>query len=203
MPLLDLLRPVSDEELRLLSERNPGWQFERLADGRLAVSPTGGESGRISAAVLGQLYRWNEARGLGVVFDASTGFKLPDGAVLSPDAAFLRGERWRALSPEEREGFPPLAPEAVFEVRSRSQSLEELREKGAWYLKNGVRLVVLLDLTPTGWRSSARGGWSATGGRNGCLWTPSFPASSWKPGAFSSLDGGAWEPEHRAMRLPS
>ncbi len=145
MPLLDLLRPVSDEELRLLSQRNPGWQFERLADGRLAVSPTGGESGRISAAVLGQLYRWNEARGLGVVFDASTGFKLPDGAVLSPDAAFLRGERWRALSPEEREGFPPLAPEAVFEVRSRSQSLEELREKAAWYLKNGVRLVVLLD----------------------------------------------------------
>lgn len=71
------------------------------------MSPTGGESGRISAAVLGQLYRWNEARGLGVVFDASTGFKLPDGAVLSPDAAFLRGERWRALSPEEREGFLP------------------------------------------------------------------------------------------------
>ena len=52
MPLLDLLRPVSDEELRVLSERNPGWQFERLADGRLIVSPTGGQSGRIRAAVL-------------------------------------------------------------------------------------------------------------------------------------------------------
>ena len=130
---------MSDEELRVLSERNPGWQFERLADGRLIVSPTGGESGRIRAAVLGPLYRWNEAR------DASTGFKLPDGSVLAPDAAFLLGKRWQALSQEAREGFPPLAPDAVFEVRSRSQGLEELREKAAWYLANGVRLVVLLD----------------------------------------------------------
>lgn len=145
MPVLDLLRPVSDEELRALSERNPGWQFERGADGRLLVSPTGGESGRISAAVLGQLYRWNETQSLGVVFDASTGFKLPDGSVLSPDAAFVRKERWLALTPEAREGFPPLAPDAAFEVRSRSQSLEELREKAALYLKNGVGLVVLLD----------------------------------------------------------
>jgi len=119
VPLLDLLRPVSGEELRALSERNPGWPFERLADGRLVVSPAGGERGRISAAVLGQLYRGNEAWGLGVVFGASTGCKLPDGLVLAPDA--------------------------VFEVRSRGQSLEELRGKAAWYLKNGVRLVVLLD----------------------------------------------------------
>lgn len=80
-----------------------------------------------------------------MVFDASTGFKLPDGSVLAPDAAFLRSERWRALSPEEREGFPPLVPDAVFEVRSRNQSLEELRGKAAWYLKNGVPLGVLLD----------------------------------------------------------
>ncbi len=99
----------------------------------------------MGAALLGQLYRWNEAGGLGVVFDASTGFKLPDGSVLAPDAAFLRSERWQALSPEEQEGFPPLAPDAVFEVRSRSQILEELRAKAAWYLKNGVCLVVLLD----------------------------------------------------------
>jgi Uma2 family endonuclease len=51
--LLDLLRPVTDEELRLLSERNPGYQFERTADGRLVVSPTGGKSGRRSGEVIG------------------------------------------------------------------------------------------------------------------------------------------------------
>ncbi len=84
-----------------------------------------------------QLRRWNEAVGLGVVFDSSTGFRLPDGSIFSPGAAFVSWARWEALSPEEREGFPPLAPEAVFEVRSRSQDLEELREKMRLYLETG------------------------------------------------------------------
>jgi Uma2 family endonuclease len=87
MPLL-VLSSVSDEDLLALSRRNPGLKLERTAEGRLRVSPTGGESGRVSAEVLGQLYRWNEEKGLGVVFDAATGFRLPDGAVFSPDAAF-------------------------------------------------------------------------------------------------------------------
>ncbi|KGQ21969.1 Uma2 family endonuclease [Thermus filiformis] len=138
-------RPLTDEELRLLSERNPGYQFERSPEGRLLVSPTGGESGRRSGEVFGQLRAWNQEARLGVVFDASTGFHLPDGSLLSPDAAFVEGKRWEALSPEEREGFPPLAPDAVFEVRSPSQGLEALREKMGLYLNNGVRLVVLLD----------------------------------------------------------
>jgi len=80
--LLDLLRPVTDEELLRLSERNPGYQFERTADGRLMVSPTGMEGGRRSLEVAYQLRRWNERTGQGVVFDSSTGFRLPDGSVV-------------------------------------------------------------------------------------------------------------------------
>lgn len=143
--LLDLLHPVTDEELRLLSERNPGYQLERTADGRLVVSPTGGESGRRSLEVAYQLRRWSERAGGGVVFDSSTGFRLPDGSLLSPDASWVRRERWEALSREEREGFVPLCPEAVFEVRSSSQTLEELRQKADAYLRNGARLAVLVD----------------------------------------------------------
>jgi Uma2 family endonuclease len=145
MLLLELLSSVSDEDLLALSRRNPGLKLERTAEGRLRVSPTGGESGRVSAEVLGQLYRWNEEKGLGVVFDAATGFRLPDGSVFSPDAAFVKKERWLALSQEEREGFPPLAPDVVFEVRSRSDDPAELREKAGLYLKNGTALVVLVD----------------------------------------------------------
>ena len=144
MPLL-VLSSVGDEDLLALSRRNPGLKLERTAEGRLRLSPTGGESGRVRAEVLGQLYRWNEEKGLGVVFDAATGFRLPDGAVFSPDAAFVKKERWLALSREEREGFPPLAPDAVFEVRSRSDDPAELREKAGLYLKNGTALVVLVD----------------------------------------------------------
>ena len=85
--MLDLARPVSEEELRRLSELNPGYQWERSPEGRLWVSPTGGESGRRSLQLAYQLARWNDERGLGVVFDSSTGFKFPDGSILSPDAA--------------------------------------------------------------------------------------------------------------------
>lgn len=90
---LDLLRPIGERELWLLSERNPGYQFERSPEGRLWVSPTGGQSGRRSLQLAYQLARWNEERGLGVVFDASTGFKLQSGAILSPDASWVEKRR--------------------------------------------------------------------------------------------------------------
>ncbi|WP_269089307.1 Uma2 family endonuclease [Thermus thermamylovorans] len=80
-----------------------------------------------------------------MVFAASTGFKLPSGAILSPDASWVEAGRWEALSEEEKEAFPPLAPDVVFEVRSSSQGVEELRAKMALYLKEGVRLGVLVD----------------------------------------------------------
>ncbi|WP_448595105.1 Uma2 family endonuclease [Thermoflexus hugenholtzii] len=142
---LDLLHRVTDEELWELSERNPGYQFERTADGRLIVTPTGGESGRRSGEVFYQLEHWNRRTRLGVAFDSSTGFRLPDGSLLSPDASWVRRERWEALSREEREGFVPLCPDVVFEVRSASQSLGELREKMEAYRANGARLGVLID----------------------------------------------------------
>ncbi len=143
--VIDLLRVMTDEELRDLSERNPGYQFERTADGRLVVSPTGGLSGRREAEVVRQLSAWNHRMGLGIVFGPSTGFRLPDGSLLSPDASWVRRERWEMLSAEEREGFLPLAPDAAFEVRSRHQTTEELREKMRAYLRNGARISVLID----------------------------------------------------------
>ncbi len=143
--VIDLLRVPTDEELLELSERNPGYQFERTADGRLVVSPTGGLSGRRSMKLAYQLERWSEKTRSGVVFDSSTGFRLPDGSLLSPDASWVRRERWEALSAEEREGFLPLAPDAAFEVRSRHQTQEELREKMRVYVRNGARIAVLID----------------------------------------------------------
>jgi Uma2 family endonuclease len=142
---IDVLHRVTDEELRALSERNPGYQFERTAEGRLVVAPTGGEGGRRSGEVLTQLSVWNSRARLGVVFDSSTGFNLPNGACRSPDAAWVAQARWDALSPSQREGFPPLCPEVVFEVRSRSDSLAELRAKMREYIDNGARLGVLID----------------------------------------------------------
>lgn len=142
---LDLLRPIPYEDMLRLSERNPGYQFERAADGRLVVTPTGGESGRRSGEVFGQLRAWNMDSRRGEVFDSSTGFLLPDRALFSPDASWVRRDRWGALTPEEREGIVPLCPDAAFEIRSRMQAVEDLREKMRAYIRNGARIAVLVD----------------------------------------------------------
>ncbi len=109
------------------------------------MSPTEGESGRRSAEVAHQLRRWSQKIRTGVGFDSSTGFHLTDGSVLSPDASWMQRERWEVLSEDEREGFVPVCPDAVFEIRSRTQRLQELREKMGAYLRNGARAAILID----------------------------------------------------------
>ncbi|HEY2475123.1 MAG TPA: Uma2 family endonuclease [Candidatus Cybelea sp.] len=139
------IREITDADLMELSRRNPGYQLERDSEGRLIVSPAGGESGRRAAEVIGQLREWAREKGAGPVFDSSTGFKLPDGSVRSPDDAWLRGDRWRALTSEQREAFPPLCPDAVFEVRSRTDSIDDLRSKMESFIANGALVGVLID----------------------------------------------------------
>lgn len=143
--LLDLLDSVTDEVLLRLSERNPGYQLERDADGRRVVSPTGGDGGWRSGEVFAQLWAWNRVCAAGVVFDSSTGFHLPDGSCLSPDASWVAGQRWAALSAQQRRGYPPLGPDVVFEVRSDTDSVDILRAKMTHYLAGGASVAVLVD----------------------------------------------------------
>jgi Uma2 family endonuclease len=138
-------KPVSDAELLDLSRRNPGYQFERQSDGALTVTPTGTKSGYRSGEVLRQPAQWSRTRVAGPTFDSSTGFHLRDGSVLSPDAAWLRRDRLEALSPEDQEAFAPLCPDTVFEVRSKSDAIDELRAKMRAYLNNGARVAVVID----------------------------------------------------------
>ncbi|MGA7354436.1 MAG: Uma2 family endonuclease [Candidatus Cybelea sp.] len=136
---------VDDRKLLVLSQLNPGYRFERGATGKLIVSPTGGESARREAALTAQLVLWSTKAGRGPVFSPSAGFRLPDGSVLSPESAWIAGERWDALSPIDREGFVPLAPNVVFEIRSQTDSLNDVRAKMRAYINNGVQVAVLID----------------------------------------------------------
>jgi Uma2 family endonuclease len=142
---LRLAAPPDDDHILELSKHNPGLQFERSAAGELIVTPTGGEGAWRDLALGYQLYRWAEADGSGIAFGPNAGFRMPDGSLLSPDASWVRRERWEAISPREREDFLPLCPDAVFEIASKSDSLPGLRQKMWTYLTNGARLAVLID----------------------------------------------------------
>jgi Uma2 family endonuclease len=140
------LRMLTDHELFELCQLNRDWRIERTADGEIiAMPPTGGRTGRRNFELVGLFHAWSEADGTGVGFDSSTGFILPNGAERSPDLAWVKRERWEALSEREREEFPPLCPDFVLELRSRSDSLAVLQEKMREYIANGARLGWLVD----------------------------------------------------------
>ncbi|MFM7547692.1 MAG: Uma2 family endonuclease [Cyanobacteriota bacterium] len=140
---------LTPEQFALVCEANPDAVLELAADGQLiTMTPTGGETGRRNTRLLTRLQSWADLRGGWEVFDSSTGFRLADGSVLSPDAAVVRRERWQALAPEQRRTFPPLCPDLVIELASASDAgprgAEALRRKMALYQANGAQLGWLL-----------------------------------------------------------
>ncbi|WP_332369645.1 Uma2 family endonuclease [Spirosoma telluris] len=88
---------------------------------------------------------WNRRKKLGYIFDSSTGFKLPNSAVRSPDISWVSRERWDIISETDRQGFAPLCPDFIVEIRSKSDDLKELKEKMEEYRDNGCRLGWLID----------------------------------------------------------
>ncbi|MCA2660375.1 MAG: Uma2 family endonuclease [Microcystis sp. M049S2] len=137
---------LSDEQFFQLCQDNRDLRLERSAKGDLIIMPpTGGETGNSNAGITAQLWLWNNLHKLGVVFDSSTGFKLPNGADRSPDAAWIPLEKWQALTPQQKEKFLPLSPDFVIELMSPSDSLETARKKMQEYLDNGTRLGWLIN----------------------------------------------------------
>ncbi len=141
---------LSPEQFARVCQANPEAVLELAADGQLiALTPTGSETGARNAALNGLLALAVRSSGLTFkLFDSSTGFRLPDGSVLSPDASLLHLERWTALTAEQRRGFAPLCPDLVVELASPSnegpRGLTALRQKMERYRANGAQLGWLL-----------------------------------------------------------
>jgi len=141
-----LATKVSDEEFAELCRLNPELQIERTSEGELViVAPTGGKTGIRNAKLTMAFGLWAERDGTGQNFDSSTLFSLPNGARRSPDLSWIRNERWEALSPQQQEQFPPLCPDFVVELRSKTDSLKSLTEKIQEYIANGAELGWLID----------------------------------------------------------
>ncbi len=137
---------LTDEQFYQLCISNPEIALERNAEGALIVmSPVGGNSGSRELELGTDLTIWNRQTSLGKVFSSSTLFKLPGGGDRSPDAAWVERSRWQALTPEQRQKFPPIAPDFVIEVRSRKDDLSLLQAKMQEYMQSGVRLGWMFD----------------------------------------------------------
>jgi Uma2 family endonuclease len=139
------IRLTEDQFVRLCQE-NPDLQFELTAQQELVIMPpTGFETGRRNSRLTRHLDLWAETDGTGIACDSSTLFTLPNGAKRSPDVSWVRRARLALLTKEQREGFLPLCPDFVVELRSPTDRLTDLHEKMQEYIDNGLLLGWLLD----------------------------------------------------------
>jgi Uma2 family endonuclease len=137
---------LSEDQFEQICNNNRDLKFERTARGGLVIMAlTGGETGRRNIKLSARLENWNEQANLGVAFDSSTGFRLPNGAIRSPDAAWVSQARWEALTPAQRQKWVPLCPDFLVELKSTSDDIEDLRLKMQEYVENGLPLGWLLD----------------------------------------------------------
>jgi Uma2 family endonuclease len=140
---------LTPEQFERVCQVNPEAVLELTAEGFVIVmTPTGGETSSRNGQLLYQLQVFCRRHKGWRLFDSSGGFRLPDGSVLSPDAALVLEERWQTLSPEQRRSFPPLCPDLVIELASPSdegpRGVTALRRKMDRYQANGARLGWLL-----------------------------------------------------------
>jgi Uma2 family endonuclease len=148
-PVVLQLTPVinlTDDQLFELCQLNRDWRIEYTAQGELIVMPpTGGETGSQNAEITFQVQSWARQDQTGVAFDSSGGFKLPNGATRSPDAAWVRRSRLTGLTKEQKQKFLPLCPDFAIELRSPTDNLRAVLDKMQEYLDNGAQLGWLLD----------------------------------------------------------
>jgi Uma2 family endonuclease len=143
---LNSIIKLTDDQFYQLCRDNPDVKFERNTNGEIIImSPTGGETGKYNIEIAADFVIWNRQTQLGVCFDSSTCFKLPNGADRSPDVSWIKQERWDTLTPEQKEKFPPIAPDFVLEIMSLTDSLKKTQEKMQEYMDNGIKLGWLID----------------------------------------------------------
>jgi Uma2 family endonuclease len=140
------LNLMDDEEFFDFCQRNRDWRIERTKEGDIIVMPpAGSKTGKRNFELTVSFGVWAKQDGTGIGFDSSTGFKLPNGAMRSPDLAWVRKERWEALTEKEQTKFAPLCPDFVVELRSATDSIQRLQEKMEEYMENGAELGWLID----------------------------------------------------------
>ena len=137
---------MTDDQFFDFCQLNRHFRIERNQIGDLFImSPTDSETGQRNFNLIGELGIWTKQDGTGVGFGSSGGFTLPNGAVRSPDAAWIKRTKWEIIPAEKRKKFAPICPEFIVELRSENDNLSTLKEKMQEYIDNGTQLAWLID----------------------------------------------------------
>ena len=145
-PELIGLTSVTPEQFEQLCAEYTELRLELTSTGELIVMPpTGSQTGVRNANLTTQLGVWTTKDGRGVCFDSSSMFALPNDARRSPDASWVKREKWNSLTDKQKEGFAPICPDFVVELRSPSDRLSRVRAKVVEYMENGALLGWLID----------------------------------------------------------
>lgn len=136
----------TDDEFWDFCRQNDDLRIEMTKEGDVIIMPpTGANTGERNSEINFQLKLWAKKDKSGKTYDSSTGFKLPNGAIVSPDASWVLAERLEKFTAEQRERFLHLSPDFVVELRSASESLKVTQNKMSEYIENGARLGWLID----------------------------------------------------------
>ena len=137
---------MTEEQFYQFCLANRDLRIERSASGEVIVMPPAfSDTGNRNFNIAAQLWNWSELDGTGLGFDSSAGFTLPNGAIRSPDAAWIKLERWNALTEKQKASFAPICPDFVIELRSASDTVSSLQKKMEEYIANGTLLGWLID----------------------------------------------------------
>jgi Uma2 family endonuclease len=143
---LPTIAPMSHEQFYEFCLANRDLRIERTTSGDVVIMPPAfSDTGNRNFNLAAQLWNWTEQDGTGIGFDSSAGFTLPNGATRSPDASWIKLERWNALTAQQKASFAPICPDFVIELRSSSDTLTSLQDKMQEYLANGALLGWLID----------------------------------------------------------
>lgn len=137
---------MTNEQFYEFCQANRELRIERTATGEVIIMPPAfSDTGNRNMKISQQVANWAEQDGTGEVFDSSAGFTLPNGATRSPDACWIRLERWNRLTDQQKASFAPICPDFVIELRSSSDTLSGLQAKMQEYVENGAVLGFLID----------------------------------------------------------
>ena len=140
------IKSMDIEQFYEFCQANRDLRIERTASGEVIITPPAfSDTGNRNIKIAQQLTNWADYDGTGETFDSSAGFTLPNGATRSPDASWIKLERWNALSEEQQASFAPICPDFVIELRSKSDTLRNLQDKMQEYIDNGTLLGFLID----------------------------------------------------------